>query len=372
MHFKIDNLKIGGFSANIAKPGETVNVICRASLTSDDPLFFTYIDGLSNLIFQSQHISIGSVYEFLLLAHDDSTADVYVNDFPCCLRIRTKCNISAGAPVFNSQIADIVGISFPDITIKDDDKIAFCFKVDWKFGLFFDFTGDPSFSVEQNQIAIAAIYRHLAFQHVYESIRSLPLYDKIRNDGWFPFIEIASKEYKTLVKAYEGKADIESILLTLGSSFDKTRLDAISSKWWSNKIFNDKKPILSAGVNAYLQSTNDGYITCIKTLISEIEGILRIQYFSESGKGNHVKLTKLLEYLTSKASLNSISSHSLLLPTHFLKYLTDVVFRDFDLEAGSLNLSRHSSCHGVAGPTEYTQCRALQLILVLDQLFYYV
>jgi hypothetical protein len=52
--------------------------------------------------------------------------------------------------------------------------------------------------------------------------------------------------------------------------------------------------------------------------------------------------------------------------------MREVLFRHFDLEAGDVALSRHSSAHGVADAGKYTRDRALQAILTLDQMAYYM
>ncbi len=60
------------------------------------------------------------------------------------------------------------------------------------------------------------------------------------------------------------------------------------------------------------------------------------------------------------------------MPSAFLNYLKDIVFADFNLETGQLDLSRHSSSHGVAKAEDYTKAKALQTILVLDQIYFYI
>lgn len=137
------------------------------------------------------------------------------------------------------------------------------------------------------------------------------------------------------------------------------------------QVFQDKRPILEAGVNAFLECNNDGYITCIKTLISEIEGIIRFQYLRDTHKGK-AKLQTLLTHIIEKGREKTGSDVSLFLPLEFLSYLRDNVFADFNLETGQLDLSRHSSTHGVAKPEDYTKTKALQTILVLDQIYFYI
>jgi hypothetical protein len=54
-----------------------------------------------------------------------------------------------------------------------------------------------------------------------------------------------------------------------------------------------------------------------------------------------------------------------------LRYLKEVVFVRFDDNNSSPEVSRNSSSHGVVRPEKYTKARALQLILALDQIYFY-
>lgn len=178
-------------------------------------------------------------------------------------------------------------------------------------------------------------------------------------------------EYKALSEAYQDKFDFENRIEKLVDSFDKTRIEKMTNTWWKKQIFKDKRGILQAGINAFLQGNNDGYINCTKNLLSEIEGIIRLRYFSDTRKGK-VGISKLLKHLVEKGTTKSGSSSSLLLPLQFLTYLNDVVFSKFDLETGKVSLSRHTSSHGVAETGAYTKIKALQAILVLDQINFYI
>jgi hypothetical protein len=52
--------------------------------------------------------------------------------------------------------------------------------------------------------------------------------------------------------------------------------------------------------------------------------------------------------------------------------LNEVVFKDFDLKTGKVDLSRHAVSHGVADQKEYTKVKALQAILIIDQMYFYL
>jgi hypothetical protein len=63
---------------------------------------------------------------------------------------------------------------------------------------------------------------------------------------------------------------------------------------------------------------------------------------------------------------------SMLLPDLFKKYLEDFYFKDFNVHENRLDLSRQSLAHGVARDSDFTQIRAFQAIMMLDQIFQYI
>ncbi len=384
MKFHFENVQnLAGFAAENVKGGETVKVLTRASLTSDDQEFYQYSESISNIFLNKKRIQIDNVYQFLVIIHQDLSADLYVNDFGVLVEIKAKRDIKAGEAVTQGDIADIRKVKFQDIEIVDTDKVIYCFKVGWRFGLFFDLTpriqpakatqaiATEKLDVEKLYLSIGELRRYLSFYHVYKVLESETHFDEMMKDGWFPFVEILADEYKKLSEVYQSKFDFENKVKNIVDSFNEERIKKITEKWWKNQIFSDKKSLIEAGVNAYLQNNQDGFVNCIKNLWTEIEGILRKLYHSETGKGDGIKAADLIAHIVEKAKNKSGSDYSLLLPLPFLKYLQDVVFANFNVESGKVDMSRNASSHGVAEANQYTKDRALQLILVLDQIYFY-
>src|SRR3990167_1177694 len=97
MKFHFDNVQdLAGFAAENVKGGETVKVLTRASLTSDDPEFYQYSESISNIFLNKKRIQIDNVYQFLVILHQDLSADLYVNDFGVLVEIKAKRDIKAG------------------------------------------------------------------------------------------------------------------------------------------------------------------------------------------------------------------------------------------------------------------------------------
>jgi hypothetical protein len=370
IHFKsVENL--AGFCVETAKAGEMVKIQARGSLVSDDPLFYIYIDQITSIFLKK--VLVNSVYQFLVIIHKDLSADLYFNEVPTKILMMTKRALKRGELIRDNDIADIKELIFESIAIKETDKLIYCFKVGWKFGLFFDLYRDNHpLNLKETQLELGALYRYLCFQYVYDIIDSEPHFEALISDGWFPFIELLGSEFKEISKAYKDPNFSEDRVKKIVDKFGEERIISIIEKWWQNSIFLDKKQILMAGINSYLDDNEEGFITCIKTLLPEIEGIIRLQYFSETGKGKDVCVPDLISHIIKKGSAKTGSELSLFLPRAFFEYLKDCVFAKFDLEAGKVSLSRHTSSHGVARTEDYSKIRALQMILILDQVYFYI
>jgi hypothetical protein len=373
-HFHLKKVgNVMGFSLNTAGEGETVRVLTKAVLTSDENDFYTFIEQISQQYFSRIGVFTNAVYQFIILIHNNLSADIYINDFPLLIEVMAIRNLRKGEFVTNKDIADIKKIIFKDIDLLDTDKVIFCGKVGWKFVLFFDLDRSKTLNIDKVWSTLGEVYRYLSFQYIYKLLESDTHFKEMSRDGWFPFIElVAAEDYKTLSEAYKHKRFQISTIDSIINNFDKKRIEKITDRWWNKPIFKEKKSILMAGINAFLRGDDEGNITSIKTLLPEIEGIIRIQYFSDTGKDKRVNTINLLEFIAEKGKAKVGSDYSLLFPLPFFNYLKDEVFADFDLRNGKVKLSRHSSSHGVVNAEEYTKIKALQMVLILDQISFYI
>jgi len=97
MTIHVDKVQdLAGFAAENVKGGETVKVLTRALLTSDDPEFYQYSEQISNIFLNKNRIQIDGVHQFLVVIHQDLSADLYVNDFGVLVEIKAKRDIKAG------------------------------------------------------------------------------------------------------------------------------------------------------------------------------------------------------------------------------------------------------------------------------------
>ena len=218
----LDNIgKIGGFAFSDARAGEAVSVCTRASLTSDDDLFYEIMEGVSVAILSQASFFVNGIYQFLAVLHDDDTADLYVNEFPVLVKTTAKASMAKGQVVSLDDIADIQSLEFEGSLIGETDKLIYCFKVGWKFGLFFDLkrqsAPDYRLNLEQVGESIGGLYRYLAFQHVYKTLESKPQFEQMMNDGWFPFVELLGSDFKSLSQVYNAMFDVDARISQLRS-----------------------------------------------------------------------------------------------------------------------------------------------------------
>jgi hypothetical protein len=169
--FHLDEVQyIDGFSPTNVEKGHYFWLLTRAMTTSDETEFYKYIEQLSNTIFNKVGIFPNAIYQYLLLIHDDLSADLYVNDFPVWIKIMVKRDVKELEVIKHEDIADIQRLKFPNIKIVKTDKVIYCFKVGWKFGLFFDLGRE--LDLDAMELDLGTLYRNLSFQYVYEVLQN--------------------------------------------------------------------------------------------------------------------------------------------------------------------------------------------------------
>ena len=282
-----DNQLVAGFIVQNTKAGEKAPVLMRAFVFSDQKEFYDYIDHLSKLYLNKLGILINTVSTFLIVVHEDLSADVYVNDFKVAVEFRSKRVADAGELMRTSDIVDILSLKFPGIQLAERDSIVFCWKVGWKFGLYFSFRSpDSSDTLDTSTLFknLGQYHSYLTFQHVYDTLSNTPQFEKILTDGWFPFLALLPDQFKDLSAIYGSDFEVEERMKRWLSQFDRAWVENLSNKWWSNLFFEKKKAIIEAGIEAFTEGSPTGNINSIKNLYSEIEGLLQYFFLPKSKK----------------------------------------------------------------------------------------
>ena len=365
----IKEVLVDGIAAHSASGGGKVDIIQKAFITSLDSTFESTANQFISLTLG--YNCVDDINNLLVLIKHDNTAYIYT-DYFFSLSIRSKRDIQSGNFVFESDIADIESVSFDmgdySFDYQKGDKIIWLFRLNWKFGLYFDLTKDSS--KENIYLEMGTAYKLLKYYDLYTFLEKDTNFDQLINDGWFPFIELIGQEYKQLIGYYSEKDKFEFKINKIMEHYDQERLYQLSGKWWRNKIYAGKKEIIEAGINSYILNTRDGFINCIKNLSTELEGIMRLRYIDINQKAPTTKEMK--SFVISKAKEKFGINNSLSFPDLFQYYMDEVLFKGFDVVTGEIPASRHTFAHGVAKEYQYTKIKAFQIILSLDQLFYYL
>jgi hypothetical protein len=361
-------IKIDGFATETIPKNCTGTIIRKGFISSYEPAFEKICDNLLNLLVGRSESDF--INTLIAVIKKDDTGLVY-RHFPMQIGIRTKKEKKQYEVVFENELLDINKVEFVDdifkLDIADEDKFVWLFRKNWKFGLFFDFTG----GLKTNELAqeLATHYKHLMFFNYYAAKQERDSFIELIKDGWFPFVQLLGSDFEQLIQHYRDDKKYDFQIKGILDNFDKDKVYAFSEQWWGNSIFNDKRGILEAGIEAYFQNSTSGYVNATKTLSTEIEGIIRVAYFREKGK--NPSTADLKEYVQTCGS-QKFSADSLGFPELFYEYMNHSIFQGFNLNSDEIPSSRHSYAHGVAKLENYNQIRAFQLILTLDQIYFFL
>jgi len=369
---KLKDFRINGIATSNVKAGGSVPVLVRAEITSDQPEFYLFMRAVTNLVAGKATesgilIQMDRVSAFLVVTHPDGSADLYLQDFPVLIEMLAKDSVAKGEAVFQPDIGDIRRLRMPWLKLEPKDGVLYCFKVGWKFALFFDLNPARELDVDAMERSLGRLYRGLTFRDLYEALESEEVLSKLIAAGWFPFVETIGGEFETLLKAYKNDFNIDEETQRLVEKFDGKRIHAIGERWWREPLLADRKDILQRALEAF---DRGDAVSCLKIILTEIEGILQRAHIGERGTGASAK--ELLAYAANKGIEKANDSNSLLFPLQFQRYMLECTYAHFDPKNPAANvMSRHSVGHGGASPAAYTKERALQAILTLDQLNFY-
>lgn len=366
---QLSNVELDGFAVEAARPGETIKIWTRLSITSDEPSFHKMAGGLARTI---QHysalagtpIDLQCAATVLLIIKRDKSAELWVDTAAVAVKVLAKRDFDAGSPVLESDIVDIAEMAFPCVKFEKEDKVVVLFRQDWRFGLFFDFNPGREFSEVAMNRSLGALLRNLKYRHIFDTIDNQQVVASLTGAGWFPFAEIITSEFPAIAEACEAKFNLTDVEAKVLASFDQARLDRMFKRWLSRPALASREAVLRSAMRSFVA---DDPIAVMKTVLTEIEGVLREAYQAIHGTG--AKIETLLEFAVASAERKAGSPSSLLLPASFAKYLRDRPFAHFDPSVGLAHASsRHAVGHGMAAPATYTKVGALQVLLTLDQL----
>ena len=369
----LKDLNLTGVTAAAGRQGDQIPIWQRLALTSDDPHFHRIAEGLVNFIGQAAQaaghvIDTALANDLLLVMHEDNSGRLWVDSAAKIILAVAKRPVVAGQPVFQSDLGDIIEMRFPAVDLKPTDRLLYIFRNDWRFGLFFDLRTDADLEVEQVGRALGSLFRIMAYRHHYDAVRNEQTFSRLVSAGWFPFVEIIGDEFRSLLNLCEAQFPLDDAEAALLQSFDEQRIAHIGDRWFVKPQLGKREKILRSAIRAFL---NEDPVACLKIILTEIEGVLADAYQKETGTSTR-RIGKLLSFAAEAGERRAGNNGTLLFPIEFGRYLETYTYAGFDPSAVSADAgSRNVVGHGVANDDDYTQVRALQAILTLDQLLFY-
>ena len=121
-HFQIKSKNIVGFIDNLPKPGDKMVRICQKKLfiSSEEPMFQILITEISKVFLNKITFPIDRIYKFLIVLHQNGTADLFINDFKETMDVEVNRSVKKGEPIYDKDINDIFELQFPDVEIKSN------------------------------------------------------------------------------------------------------------------------------------------------------------------------------------------------------------------------------------------------------------
>lgn len=353
--------------------GQQVVAWRRYAMTSDDPLFHRIAFNFRDMILQMARengaaVNIERANTLLFVMKADQSAELWLDAAAMMIQGVIKRSMGAGHVVFESDIADITGVTFPLVNIQPEDRVICIFREGWRFAMAFDFNPEGHLDLAVFSKALGTLHRTVRYREIYEVIENAPVFERLLGAGWFPFVEILGREITSIADLIKEGLDLACVENKLIDAFDQLRIDRIYERWITKPHFASRSELLKSGLDAFARKDP---ISCIKTLLTEIEGILNDAYrAAHNGQGARTK--ELLHFAIESATTRAGLPNSLMFPEAFARYLDEHTFANFDPVANTGSASsRHAVGHGAAPAESYTMTHALQTILALDQLMFY-
>lgn len=370
--YKLEDNPAIGFTITTAEKGEKVQVAHKDFFYDGMEDIYPIALGqiwqlyLSNIC-DDEGIDFNSIDNALIQIDSTNEVDVSINNDIIARAFVTK-SVNKNDLVYVKDAVGVSEITIDNIDIPPSKGVIYYFRMAGRSGIYFDFSplvpniNDQIEDLHSNLALCYTILLHPEITEYYPKIK-----DRLFEKGWFPFIGILGIDsFTNLLITLSNSDDVEEIEEKIIDSFSSEMIEEMCNKWMKNDIFKEHEVIIRNGIERY----NSGdYISAINTLTPRAEGLLRHLFAKkESKKAYFIDLREHLK--------NSIQGEKekipTFLPSDFDEYLRVVYFKDFDVANQKLEHSRHSTAHGVTDVNEMTKLNAFKMIMILDQIFYYI
>lgn len=367
MPFKIqfDNMP-AGYSMNVARSGENVQVRMREFTSSEDgDIFISRLEGLSDLILSHlpAHVKPSMIDHLLAVILPDKTSTIYVNELSFVTMVRPRRNMKKGEPVFQQDILDIERFRIQNVEIPKNAGIMVLLSCGWRKGLYYDL--EPLHVKEASErdydleLLLGQFWTYLMFQDMFKIDQAT--WDKLFSQQWFPFIYLGYPLVKKIVGHAQAGWDIDELMPEIQAETNNL-ISTASSIWSNNQYFAPHKPIIIRAIERY---QSEDHVSASSILYTRIEGVMR-SYFSNACLTQKPSSASLSKELIQK---DAEKRHSccLFLPDKFHQYLDNVYFAHFVIGSDP-DVSRHSVAHGEARADAFNLKSSTIGLLILYQM----
>lgn len=371
----LKDMNMAGVSAEAAQGGQKVQIWTRMALTSDQALFQRIIGSIAGAIENAantvgEYPSLSRAQTVFLVLRPDNTGELWVDKAAMCTynALKRPGPMAAGTVLFENDIADVTGLWFPLVEVGPKDRILCIIREGWRFALYFDFNPEEDLVVEEAKRALGTLFRRMRYADLYASLAHDPTFSGLVGSGWFPFLELGMAEIRALLGMIEADFALDEVEQNLISAFDDTRLERMFSRWMERAHLKERETILRPAINAFKSCEP---VAVIKIVLSEIEGVMSDTYYQVHGERPY-RSNKLPDFMIEQAEQRAGGKDTLFFPVEFGRYLKDYTYADFKRDDVATAGSRHAVSHGRVASSQYTMARALQALLTLDQLAFYM
>ena len=240
---------LAGFMAESAKDGQTAKVWTQLAIDSDTPLFHRLVENLDGVIKHMAEragttVNLRRADTVLLVMRPGNCAELWIDAAAVAMQCRLKRAVAARSVIFESDIADVTRMTFPCVTIGDEDKVLCLFREGWSFGLAFDFNPDGKLDLDWFSTVLGTLHRTLRYRHLYQAVGDPAIFDPLLAAGGFPFVEIITGEFRDLARHAEAGFDVGEIEPKIVAAFDAARLGHLLERWIEKPHFGARAALL--------------------------------------------------------------------------------------------------------------------------------
>jgi hypothetical protein len=358
-----------GYAASSRLEGETVSVVSRQFLSSEDGMVFIgVLEDFVNPFLKNLPSPVAkkpSQIDHMLLHFDrDGNGVIYINELSKVGRVQFKktFGFEVGQIVQDDDIVDFTHLEFEGINVPEDHGVLFLFSQGWRKGLYFDFEPtSPQGKARGYDLSntLGQYYNYVASQELHSI--SDEIWAALFNEKWFPFIGLSIATIKGLLGWVKSGYSADQILPEASSQV-KSHLQMLRQAWNSRSEFAEHKALLDIAAERF---EAQDWVSANSILYTRLEGILR--------SVNLATGTKQSDLASAPASLAARTVTSRILPAFFERYLNEVYFASFDPNTpANISISRNSVGHGVAPMSEFSEKAAVIGFLIVEQIFYHL